>query len=751
MTRALPLLALVVAPALAQDDPRPAIVELALADRLRPALVRTDTALAQGGEAARASGLGLLRGDLLERTGRYREAVESYAAALAHGSGLEPWARLRLASLQERLGHPEVAAGLAATLLAGDPPEELVPPALELFHRALETGGDCRLLGGLRREQFSGDERRLYDLTEAECWLRAGRVDDASRRLHDLLSERLDDALAWEAAARLSELPAVREPATARLVGLAAYQHREFTAALRLLRLGSASSGWFDPGAREVAYAVARSLFWLGRYGEAARRFQELAEGAAVPTLRADAYCQLGRSLELSGRLQEAAGAFQRCVDLDPSGEWAGTGMLGRIRLASITGDDDSALTQLSRLEARRDLASVTARAALFLAVGELERGRTGRVAALLDRAERTRQTAREEIEFWRGRLAEAQGDPERAIRHYLEVAGSRPYHPLTETARRRLAAPGLARAARSRAEVLVARGDPASLHAAELLYGRGTPEALGARFRGLEMLSQRSSLHDWVTWQPVPITDWPLWKTTPRKPGDLLVGLGLFAEPGSGVARHFPASDPRLAFTAGAILVADEHSVRRGVAIAETQFERRPREVPLDWVAPPLRRILYPLPWEGLIRAQAEAFGVDPALLAAVIREESRFDPRALSPAAARGLTQLVLPTAGRLTRTNRFGDRLEPEDLFDPGVSIPLGAAYLAELSRRFAGAEPVVVAAYNAGEDQAALWRRSCVTANPEEYLAKIGFRETKAYVVRVLETRNAYRELWGPGDR
>ena len=59
--------------------------------------------------------------------------------------------------------------------------------------------------------------------------------------------------------------------------------------------------------------------------------------------------------------------------------------------------------------------------------------------------------------------------------------------------------------------------------------------------------------------------------------------------------------------------------------------------------------------------------------------------------------------------------------------------------------------MVAAYNAGEDQAALWRRSCVTADPEEYLAKIGFRETKAYVVRVLETRDAYRGLWGPGGR
>jgi soluble lytic murein transglycosylase-like protein len=56
-------------------------------------------------------------------------------------------------------------------------------------------------------------------------------------------------------------------------------------------------------------------------------------------------------------------------------------------------------------------------------------------------------------------------------------------------------------------------------------------------------------------------------------------------------------------------------------------------------------------------------------------------------------------------------------------------------------------VAIAAYNAGEDQAALWRRTCLTAEPEEYLAKIGFRETRAYVMRVLESRATYRALYG----
>jgi soluble lytic murein transglycosylase len=76
---------------------------------------------------------------------------------------------------------------------------------------------------------------------------------------------------------------------------------------------------------------------------------------------------------------------------------------------------------------------------------------------------------------------------------------------------------------------------------------------------------------------------------------------------------------------------------------------------------------------------------------------------------------------------------------------VAIPLAASYLAELGRRFQGDEIAMAAAYNAGEDQTALWQRGCASAEPEELLSKITFGETRAYVTRVLESRDAYRWL------
>jgi soluble lytic murein transglycosylase len=126
-------------------------------------------------------------------------------------------------------------------------------------------------------------------------------------------------------------------------------------------------------------------------------------------------------------------------------------------------------------------------------------------------------------------------------------------------------------------------------------------------------------------------------------------------------------------------------------------------------------------------------------------MREESRFDPDAVSEAAARGLTQFVLPTARRFAPAiGRTG--VSAEDLHEPGVAIALGAAYLADLALRFDGRRHQMLAAYNAGEEQAMLWQSYCQSREPAEYLTKIGFQQTRDYVRRVLASRAHYRELY-----
>ena len=725
-------------------DPRPRLIELSLAGKLREGLVEVDRELTLEPERSRALGLDLLRGDLLERLGRMREATEAFAHALGSESRLAAWSRFRLARAQESLGHPEVAAGIVATLLAGSPPESLEKRSLELLRRTLEAGGDCRLLAGVPRDRFTGENRRLFTLLELGCRNRAG-PSPAWSELRLFLDGATDDSLAWEAALpflALHDSPPDRT--TTLLLGLTAYHHRDFELAIRLL--GQANSGRarapFDTLGNAAAYAEARSEFWLGRYERAAELYRKISQETRSEETRADALYQLARSRELAGDLEGAHEAFVSTNLVAPRSSWGSAALFSLLRLEYSRGDFPSARRRLTALQANPAFASFTARGALFLAVSELVRGRTDRVASLLATAERTREISAEELSYWRGRLAERLGDLERALDQYLQAAAERPFHPLAVAARARWSSPPLADRAEARGLVLASSSDPRQLWSAAVL-AVSREERNARQTRGVALLAGNGDHAAWVAGRPLPVGSWPLWGRRLDRPEDLLLALGLAAEAPGVVSRHFPASQPQLGLT-GASLLAGGPATRTGIALAEAVFSRRPRQVPLEWVSNGWLELLYPLPWASLIRGQAAARGVEPALLAAVIREESRFDPQAVSPAAARGLNQFVLPTARRLAAAGGLA-RLEARDLHDPMVAIPLGASYLAELGQRFQGELAAVAAAYNAGEEQTALWQRSCHTGEPEELLAKIGFGETRAYVTRVLESRNAYRAL------
>ncbi len=726
-------------------DPRPRLVELSRGGQAVQALALTEQRIAEQPTAARAIGLDYLRADLLQRLGRRREASEAFGQALAADSPLAPWARLRLARSQEELGHPEVASGLAATLLARGAPDALERPALELLLRTLARGGDCRLLAGLPRERFSGDNRRLRDLLELQCRLRPMAPRSRAVEIRSFLAARSDDAFAWDAVSALGdEIEPPSERGLALLIGLTAFHHREFELALQLFGPPATHfpRGPFDALGREAAYAVARSLFWLDRYSEAADRFETIAARGFTPELRSDALYQRARSFELSGDSAAARESYLRSYRADPKGSWAGAALHAALRLELLAGDESAARRSLSTLAASSAHAQQLGRAALFLAVSDLVRGKSSGVAGLLGLAERTGEVSREEIFYWKGRLAELTGNPSRAVDRYLEVVARRPFHPLASAARKRMSSLSLAGTCAHRREELAQQNDARGYRLRELLAVQPA-ERLEPRRQGIAFLARSTTTSSWVDAEPVPVADWPLWKANAGRPDELLLGLGLAEESPSAVARHFPSSRPRLGLT-GAQLLATGPTARRAIALAEASFSRLPADVPLDWVARDWLALLYPLPWADAIFGQARVHAVEPALLAAVLREESRFDPAAVSPAAARGLAQFVLPTARRLVATAGLPP-IEARDLLNPLVSIPLGATYLAEIAARFPGDEIAVIAAYNAGENQAALWRRYCLSGEPEEQLAKVGFSETRAYVTRVLESRSAYRLL------
>ena len=146
--------------------------------------------------------------------------------------------------------------------------------------------------------------------------------------------------------------------------------------------------------------------------------------------------------------------------------------------------------------------------------------------------------------------------------------------------------------------------------------------------------------------------------------------------------------------------------------------------------------RIRYPLRYSEYVRVHAREHRLDPALLAAVIYQESKFRSDAKSSSGAIGLMQVTPATAeGIAIRTH--GSAFHTSDLYDPDINIRYGSWYLANLFTKY-GSERLVLAAYNAGQGNVDKWR-----ANGQP----IQFSETRAYVARVEHLRSIYREAWG----
>jgi soluble lytic murein transglycosylase len=151
---------------------------------------------------------------------------------------------------------------------------------------------------------------------------------------------------------------------------------------------------------------------------------------------------------------------------------------------------------------------------------------------------------------------------------------------------------------------------------------------------------------------------------------------------------------------------------------------------------SPPwFERLRYPLHYASIVRERAREEQIDPALLAAVIYQESKFRPNARSASGAIGLMQLTPATArGIALRTG--GTAFDVSDLTDPAINIRYGTWYLHDLVAKYRSLR-LALAAYNAGQGNVDRWQ-----ANGQG----IQFPETRAYVNRVEHLRHVYDEAW-----
>jgi soluble lytic murein transglycosylase len=146
--------------------------------------------------------------------------------------------------------------------------------------------------------------------------------------------------------------------------------------------------------------------------------------------------------------------------------------------------------------------------------------------------------------------------------------------------------------------------------------------------------------------------------------------------------------------------------------------------------------RLRYPLEYEAIVRGHAQNYSLDPALLAAVIYQESKFRAEAKSSSGAIGLMQL-LPSTARGIAARTGGTRFRVADLYDPEINVRYGSWYLRHLLNKYDGDVTTALAAYNAGQRTVDRWRESG---------GGIRFEETREYVESVLAARRVYARVY-----
>jgi soluble lytic murein transglycosylase len=166
-------------------------------------------------------------------------------------------------------------------------------------------------------------------------------------------------------------------------------------------------------------------------------------------------------------------------------------------------------------------------------------------------------------------------------------------------------------------------------------------------------------------------------------------------------------------------------------------EIEQLPRPV---WEA------LFPRPWWNDVKRHATENQLDPYLVAALIRQESEFNPAAVSRADAIGLMQL-LPVTGKRMAHELKVRRYSVGMLVEPDVNVQLGTRYFRELLQKFDGNLEAALAAYNAGADRVQEWRAAGNFREPAEFVESIPFTETREYVQAILRNAGFYHRLYG----
>ena len=250
---------------------------------------------------------------------------------------------------------------------------------------------------------------------------------------------------------------------------------------------------------------------------------------------------------------------------------------------------------------------------------------------------------------------------------------------------------------------------------------------------------------------RPVSASRQPVSSTAPRPPTEAriraLLAAGLYDDALNELryAQRTWGGSPELDATM-AWTYNQKGELRRGITLMRRVYPQflssGGQELPTE-----ILQVIFPLTYWSSIRKHSIARGLDPYLVAALIAQESTFDPKARSGANAWGLMQIVPATGRRLARALKIR-RFTTATLTNPDINIRMGTLHFSELVRKYGGTH-YALASYNAGESRVVRWKAERPGLDEDEFIDDIPFPETQNYVKRILGTAEDYRRLYGEG--
>ena len=301
---------------------------------------------------------------------------------------------------------------------------------------------------------------------------------------------------------------------------------------------------------------------------------------------------------------------------------------------------------------------------------------------------------------YWRGRLFESQDhNPAQAVANYRTIVRAYPHFFYAQMARQRLTALGSTEAASDPQLDQIKAPEPPTLADS---FPEDSPHLAKAK------LLANAGLNDYI----------------PRE---------ISADPDSG--SWSALAEAQIYASYGEAYRAMRALKRALPGAASSSI----RSIPLAYW-----HILFPEPYWSIIKSESAKNNLDPYLVASLIRQESEFNPSAISYANAWGLMQL-LPTVGRSLAHQEGMAHFQTFQLLDPETNIRLGARYLKQLLDHFGGVPEYALAAYNAGDSRVEDWQAAGPYSGMDEFVESIPFTQTREYVQAILRNIEIYREI------